>query len=247
MIKLSVALPVFNSKKIAWLAMEGLCRQKNIDFEWELVIAEEQDENKFGSKAFLSYKERLEKIGCKRIRYIKLYKWVPLGQKWKLIGQNCSDTSEAFVLQAADCYSEPNRLKTTYEKIVKEGYDWVQNKSGLFFDLSTKRHILYQDVEIVQKCGLNMATRVEYVRNLPDNERKAIVDGWLYSNIKPKKSLSIINTDDWKYGVDTHGLNNISKKRGKFFNDITFPFIDTNLSIRSYLPKDIVEKLYNIM
>ncbi len=247
MIKLSVALPVFNSKRIAWLAMEGLCRQENIDFEWELVIAEEQGEGMFGSKAFLSYKERLEKVGCKRFCYIKLNEWIPLGQKWKLIGQNCSDTSEAFILQAADCYSEPKRLKTTYEKIVKGGYDWIQNKSGLFFDLSTKRHILYQDVEVAQKCGLNMATRVDCIRKLPNNDRKAIVDGWLYSNIKPKKPLSIIDTDDWKYGVDTHSLNNISKKRGKFFNNITFPFVSTDLSIRSYLPKDIVTRLYNLL
>ena len=81
MIKLSVALPVFNSKRIAWLAMEGLCRQENINFEWELVIAEEQGPEKFGSKAFLSYEGRLREVGCVRVRYIKLIKWIPLKQK----------------------------------------------------------------------------------------------------------------------------------------------------------------------
>ncbi len=39
---LTVALPVWNGSRIAWLAMESLCRQEEIDFWWELVICEEQ-------------------------------------------------------------------------------------------------------------------------------------------------------------------------------------------------------------
>lgn len=247
MIKLSVALPVFNSKRIAWLAMESLCRQNNIDFEWELIIAEEQDENRFGSKAFLSYSERLAEVGCVRIKYIKLQNWIPLGQKWKLLGQSCSDTSKAFLLQAVDCYSEPNRLKTTHDLIMYHECDWVQNKKGLFYNLRTKKHILYDDTQMNQRCGLNMATKTEYIKALLDNDRRAIVDGWLYSNIKPKKPFSITTGDDWMYGVDTHGLNNISIKREKFFNKIEPPFVKTNLEIKNLLPKDIVDRLNSLL
>lgn len=247
MIELSVALPVFNSKRIAWLAVESLCRQKNIDFEWELIIAEEQDENRFGSKAFLSYSERLSQVGCVRFKYIKLQNWIPLGQKWKLLGQNCSDTSEVFLLQAVDCYSEPKRIKTTHDLIVNDRYDWIQNKRGLFYNLRTKKHILYDDTQMNQRCGLNMATKAEYIKALPDNDRKAIVDGWLYNNIKPKNPFSIINSYDWMYGVDTHGLNNISKKREKFFNTIEPPFVETKLHIRNLLPKDIFDRLNTLL
>jgi len=246
MIKLSVALPVFNSKKIVWLAMESLCRQQDTDFEWELIIIEENDGGQFGADNFNSYSARLQKIGCVNIVYVALDKWIPLGQKWKEIGVRCNPTSDTFILQAADCYSEPKRLKTTHD-LIQQGYDWIQNKRGLFIDLRTKEHILYSDLTFKQKCGLNMATKVEYIRALPDNDRRAIVDGWLYNTIKPKNPHSIVCNDNWKYGVDTHGLNNISKKRGKFFRDIKFPFESTDLKIINFMPKDIVNKLYSLI
>ena len=47
MIELTVGLPMFRSEKIAHLAFESLCNQKNIDFEWELLIMEESEE-RFG-------------------------------------------------------------------------------------------------------------------------------------------------------------------------------------------------------
>lgn len=51
-IKLTVALPVYNSKSIAWLAMESLCNQKGIDFDWEIVIAEENVSTPNGVKVY---------------------------------------------------------------------------------------------------------------------------------------------------------------------------------------------------
>ena len=39
--ELTVALPVYNSKKIAWMAIESLCSQINVDFNWELIVYEE--------------------------------------------------------------------------------------------------------------------------------------------------------------------------------------------------------------
>jgi len=38
MIELSVGLPFFRSKYIGWAALESLCLQENINFEWELII-----------------------------------------------------------------------------------------------------------------------------------------------------------------------------------------------------------------
>ena len=51
MIEYSVRMPMFRVKYIAWLALESLCRQKGVTFEWELVMAEEQIGNEiFGLK-----------------------------------------------------------------------------------------------------------------------------------------------------------------------------------------------------
>ena len=39
--ELTVGLPIYNSKKIAWIALDGLINQIDIDFDWELVFYEE--------------------------------------------------------------------------------------------------------------------------------------------------------------------------------------------------------------
>lgn len=241
MIELSVALPLFNSKKIAWLALESLCRQEGINFRWELVVIEEQ-ENSFGAANIHEYSERLKNVGCDIITYISLRDWMPLGKKWRLLAENCNSNSQAFVLQAADCYSEPKRLKTTYEKIVKEDYGWMQNTKGLFFNIRTKKHILYN---AVQQCGLNMATKPQLIRNINIDEVSKHVDGSLFRSIRPKKVANIIS-EDYKNGVDTHGLNNISIGRETYFDNTVFPFEETDLNIKNFLPEDITTKLYNL-
>jgi hypothetical protein len=241
MIKLTVGLPVFNSKNIAWLAMEGLCRQKGIDFGWEIIVVEESDDNSCGKEFFDSYFERLKQIGCRRILYISLPCWVPLSQKWRLLGQRADVNSVAFVFQAADCYSEPNRLRTTMEAI-NLGNDWYKANQGLFYWIQKQQHILFSDKKNIQRGGLNMGAKTEDVRKLSFEAVRAKVDGWLVKNIDPKR-VFINETDDWLYGVDTHGFNNISKKRSKFFSDIVFPFVETDLKIQLFLPDDIVERL----
>lgn len=245
MIKLTVALPVFNSKKICWLAMESLCRQKNVFFQWELIVAEENTGEYCGEEWFREYEERLKKVGCTQLKYLKLTQWIPLARKWKLIATNTDVDSQVFVLQAADCYSEPHRLTNTFTYIAQKGYDWVQNKKGMFFNIFTHHHIMYEDSEGVQNAGLNMATFTKYMRSLPDCDRRATVDGWIYNSIQPKNKINLWGSE-CLYGVDTHGLNNISIKREKFFNKIEFPFTSTLLKIEEFLPKEISDRLYSL-
>ena len=45
---LSFIMPWFRAKALGWLPLEALCRQENIDFDWELIIMEEKIENPFG-------------------------------------------------------------------------------------------------------------------------------------------------------------------------------------------------------
>ena len=241
MIELSVGLPIWNSQKIIWLALESLCEQRDINFNWELVIAEEQI-NEVGKQIINNYFKRLTEVGCKKITYEPLKEWIPLSDKWKIIGEKCDKNSKAFLLQAADCYSQPYRLKTTYEAIVKDDCDWYKANQGLFYNIQTKQHILYSDLTNIQRGGLNMATKTGYIRKLPIENKSSKVDGWLYSKCNPQR-IYIDQNEYWQFGVDTHGLNNISKKRGKFFNKIEFPFIETSLNIKNLLPKNIVERL----
>jgi len=241
MIKLTIGLPVFNSKDIAWLAMEGLCRQKKIDFEWELLIAEEESANFSGKDFFKEYSERLKLVGCKNLTYFFLDKWIPLSQKWKKLGEEANKDSVCFLLQAVDCYSQPYRLKDSFETICA-GYDWYKANKGLFYYIQTEQHILFSDKENKQRGGLNMSARTDCMRNLPLSDRASCVDGWLVKNINPQK-VFVDDSNNWKFGVDTHGYNNISKKRSKFFNKIEFPFVETDLRIDNLLPKDIVERL----
>ena len=80
--KFTVALPIFNSKKIAWVAFESLARQVDVNFSWELVIAEESGVNKIGDTLCEEYREKLIKAGCSRIVFLELEEWMPLYQKW---------------------------------------------------------------------------------------------------------------------------------------------------------------------
>jgi len=89
---LTVALPMYRSKKIGWLALESLCRQVDAP-EWELLICEEQEPEMFGMEELTKYKESLGYAECTRITYIVLQWWVPLSQKWKILAVNADSYS----------------------------------------------------------------------------------------------------------------------------------------------------------
>lgn len=246
MIELSVALPLYNSGKIAWLALEGLCRQQDINFEWELVVCEEQNEQMLGYYELIKYTNRLKEVGCIKINYISLNEWLSLGEKWKKIANNCDPNSKCFILQAADCFSFPLRLKNTYEAIIKNDFDFYKNNKGYFYNIKTKKYIKFDNSGNIQKPGLNMAYKTKDIINkIPDEFRRAIVDGWLYKHIQPEK-IFIDNNLNWIYGLDTHGYNQISIKREKFFNKPSFPFIEIQSDIKHLIPNDIFDRLNNL-
>lgn len=53
-VALTCALPMYRAKDIGWLGLESLCRQEDIDFAWELIIMEEEQEC-FGKANVLAY------------------------------------------------------------------------------------------------------------------------------------------------------------------------------------------------
>jgi len=246
MIKLTVALPVFNSKNIVWLAMESLCRQKSVNFEWELVICEENDANAAGRDFFFSYMTRLKAVNCQIINYIPIKSWIPLSQKWGMIGKASSKTSVIFMLQAADCFSHPARLRRTFDALIHKQFDWYQCPRGFFYHIFTEKVIIYDHKtygQISQKLtALNMATLTEHARRLPVSDKKKGVDGWFLSTIRSPR-MYVDRNHSWKMGMDTQGLNNISKKRARYFDTTVAPFISTSWKLANIVPPDIVEMI----
>lgn len=249
---LTVAIPAWNSGNIAWLAMESLCAQQQIDFDWELLIIEENNENAnpFTVESFMQYEEALKKVRCINIKYITLKKRITLTEKWKRMGEIASNNSIAFLLQSCDCYSYPTRLKMSYDAAIN-GYDWFQCKQGCFYEVQTGIVIKYNGDTIEwAKNHLNMGFRTEYAKIIPFAELPSGIDGWLVKIFEEFKGspLEIYNdpSDNWKYGVDSHGVNNISKNRGRHFVNPTPPFEATNIKIEEILPDYIVQRLLSL-
>ncbi len=247
MIKLTVGLPLYNANKIGWLALESLCRQKNIDFEWELIIMEEHNGQHMGEEEVLKFHPRLKQVGCNTICYTGIPNWIPLPVKWREMGSIANKNSVGFVLQAADCYSQPYRLKETYDLFVNKKADWVQSKYGLFYYVPTDQAILYNWDHHKQTTSLNMATKTSLIKQLPTGDKKLGIDKWMFVTMQKLKGseLKVVwnESDNWKYGVDTHGYNNISTGRTPHFKNPRKVFKKTDLHPRDLLPKDIYSRL----
>lgn len=221
--------------------MEGLCNQVDPGVGWELIIAEEK-ENAFGQDRVSEYAERLAAAGCERIMYYSLDYKITLPAKWRFLAQKSAKTSEGFILQAADCYSEPNRLCSTMEAI-RAGHDWVQNRTGYYYSIHYKMVIKFDQSKfgIGCKTGLNMATLTRKVRALPDSFIESGIDNWMYRCIEPQSPGWI--EGDMTGGIDTDDLNNISLARRFQYHNPSPPFIETERELADIIPKDIADRL----
>ena len=233
-IELTVALPVYNSKKICWLALESLSNQTEIDFDWELVIYEESHEASVFPEILEKYEDLLKNKNCKRIVFVTNNKKLLLVDKWIGIGRYISETSKCFLLHAADCYSPQRRLKTTYNKIVKEGYDWYDQTKGYFYSFISNKVFLYNHKGLT---NLNMALKTEYIKTLPTSTLKKGIDGYIYKHCQKviqeqgNKLNHYYDNNLYNDSVDTHGFNNISKGREQFFVTLPHIFQDPKVQI----------------
>ena len=248
-IKLTVALPIWNSKKIGWLAIEGLKNQIKPDFDWELIICEENHDQQIGYEYFLNEFENLQKVNCKFIRYIELKDKILLAQKWRVIADYSNINSLVFILQAADCFSHKERLLNTYQKIVKEDYDWYDILKGYFYHIQRKKLIQFNTINKTSTTNLNMALKTKYIKTLPNTDKTSSIDHFIYDHIKSvNPKLKIYHDKNDYVSLDTHGMNNISKKRDQFFTNITWPFIKIDETLQSLnLPLNVKEKLSNLI
>lgn len=248
--RVSVALSLFNARSHAWIALESLCAQKMTP-DWELVIV--QEEKGEGVKDFLAYHELmkyqayLEKAGCVRIRYVPLEKRKTLYEKWLIAASNTHPDSRCFLLQAADDYSHPHRIRTTYDHFA-HGTDYYCSLYGLFYHLQTGKHMLYRHYR-ENRSGLSIAVSTPLMKSLPSKEIPKGVDNYILSMCRHKKGSALkiyYDKEEKGYytaGVYTDGVNTISKRRVRYYDRPVAPYCKTTISIEKTLPPDIVAKL----
>lgn len=235
---ISVALPAWNSRKIAWLCMESLCRQQKPNDEWELIIFEEKHSGQLGEKYFRSYENRLS---CSRLVYLTSDEKIPLPQKWVTIANETSEESIAYLMCAADNYYHQFMLRDT-EAAIREA-DWCIMTKGYFYDFSLDEVCEYNYTGLV---GLHMAAKTDMVKQFEKSSIERGIDGWF-----SKQMMSVAHdrglllkcfidgSDHWQGTVCTNGYNNISLGRGNLLRTYKAPFYQTETKLKDIVPKDV--------
>jgi hypothetical protein len=247
---------MFRSKFIGWLPFESLIRQVGIDFEWELIIAEEIDEQEhqpFGKENILKYKNKLEDLGCVRFEYIGLKKWISLAEKIHLLKENCNKETKIFVWHSADYYSAPKRLSTSY-KIFKEHKPHLfLPRKAIYYDIANGSVALHnpwiEKYKGRKDDVIGKAWDYNIIKNFPRIYRRTGVDGFLFNQCRKiaggKGHLKIYydESDNWKYALSTQGLNNITHQRGHWMAAKKGPYCDCPININETIPADILSRL----
>lgn len=254
-INLTVGLPIYNGHQVVEVALRSLARQINVDFSWELIIFEDFG----GSKKIIdSYRDKLP--GCKRVEYFVSRTKIPLLDKWSLMARGADPNSNVFVLQAADCYSAPERLKAHYE-LHKNNEDciWSHQEKGVFYNLRDQSIFLYDGAKYKGEVltHLSMALDTRLMRNVPtykemrkfDIRKNSRIDSHLLRSLifqKPDgvvKNLEEVFPDIWKRSLDTDGKNTISTTRVNKFGTEHFIEIDEEV-FKKYGYTDIADYIH---
>ncbi|MEA2036288.1 MAG: hypothetical protein U9O94_02180 [Nanoarchaeota archaeon] len=247
MIEMTVALPMFKAGMIANVTLEGLCRQTDIDFKWELIVAEETKKANnplvFGKKRLMSYKKRLKEVGCERIVYIPVEEWIPLSHKWIDIYNRRAEGSKCFVLQAADCFPHSKRLAASM-KAINNHFDWYQQESGYFYDIGSNVVAWYSLADTIRyhPCALNMTIDTAIMGGLEKEGIASGIDSWLFNRTKPKSVF--LDKNIYEDGLDINGHNVISRNRKKLIVEGTKPFSKCDKTLEDIIPDpDIIKHL----
>lgn len=256
-ITLTVGLPIYKGDKIVWLQLTSLKYQKNIDFNWELIIYEEGDKSLEVIESFIN---DLYQKGCKRIKYVVLENKINLLEKWIKMSKDASDTSKVFVMTGADDYSPSKRLFIHHEHFKNNDCYVSTQKIGLFYNLKTKKKMFYlaklqHTKELKQANHLHIGIRTSDMRQVKYVELKKGVDGYIFRDIQKRHKLykgkgiyfyNTIDANNWKTGFDTDGANVISLKRRKLYNNIKKPFVPFTYRkkigytwVKDYVPKEV--------
>lgn len=241
---MTVALPMRNSKDISFLAFESLLNQQEVDFDWELIVYEENHDNMTPLHIIREYEERFKDTRCVRFVYLTCEEQPKLIDKWIEIANNASESSVSYLLQACDDYSYSYRLTNSYEVVNVCNYDWYDNHKALFYSFLTDDMILYNHQ---RRTNLSMALKTELMRKVKTCSLKKGIDGYIYTQVKKRtKGLFFEYHDDILHldGLFTQGFNNISIKRQSFFNNVRLPFQKTHVKLKDLtIPNEIKRRI----
>lgn len=232
MIKITVAIPVWNNKDIAWLCLESLRRQKDIDFEWEIMVFEEEHSQQLGEEYFFKYLSGIS------ITYHTQPNKLSLGQKWYKMINAAHPDSKGMVFCDADDYCHPYVLRESLDAFCS-GYDWLCHENGYFYDFITGGVIQYSSRK---KPGIRLSARMDIAKRLPNKVRPRLMHAWFNAHMKPQNML-FSQTDHWKNGLFTNGHNSISKSRDRYFRNPVNPFRKTDMDLEDIVPKEVAERI----
>lgn len=243
MIEMSVVMPLYRAKFIAWLAFESLCRQQGVDFEWELIMMQEENDEAIDPLVIESYVSRLKNVGCTRAVFRSLKTWIPLASKVKHLIDLCSPDSRIWTHAIADYYSPPLRLKTCYDAF-KEDVDWFRTSKLLYYDIFTEELVVRRVSERGACCK---AVKMTLARQVETAARWKGIDGWFYRAcvaVNGEQLTTVVDTgNNWKYGFNTHGFHNITIARGKKIRCRTHKFLSCDVDLTTTIPSEILVRL----
>tara|TARA_R110002126_G_scaffold141639_2_gene286755 strand:- start:4881 stop:5669 length:789 start_codon:yes stop_codon:yes gene_type:complete len=246
MTQLTVGLPMYRSNLTAYAAFESLASQKNVDFEWELLIIEEE-QGAYGLDNIREFVPRLKEVGCTRLEYVATQKWVHLSHKWKKLAEMSSDSSSCFLLKAADCYSQPYRLKETYDIFTQDpGTDWVQSTKGYFYQLELQKLSTFNHASpgYAHQCALNMSLRTDLLkRSRPAATNSVDRDLINAARTANGGEIKVVwnDSENWQLGVDLDGISNFSRDRKILIDQGITPFEDTEAVLSDVVSAEMLE------
>ncbi len=238
---ITVALPVYKRKSIAWLALEGLARQETSQ-DWELIVCEEVHDGQCGSGYFFEYMDRLALAGCKQITYIELKDWINLPNKWLLMSRQAE--GDDFILQASDSWSDPGRLERNYNSLRSNG--WTNDIKTHFYQVGTGKMVLFDlNMRPTKRnaVGIGCGMKTEYLRKMKPTGYTRGVDGVLYEFVERAGNKKFNREYELFKSLEIQGVNNISAHREIFYSRITPPYKPAVYKAEDILPYDIIERL----
>jgi len=234
---ITVALPLWQAKDVAWICLESLCRQKTI-IPWELIICEERIPNRLGEDGVSEYIERLQAVGCVNVNYITEGSRLLLAYKWKKMVDYVSDGSIGYIMCGADNFYQPLMVQQSYDAL-KGGADWFSTYECHFYDINTKAFVRFNRKSY---SGIEMALSIPSAQKIIGSGKKKGIDSFVFRTVAPENRV----WNETGCGMDTvctHGKNLISWNRGKLINRPASPFKVTNNIVEDYLPPEILERL----
>jgi hypothetical protein len=244
-ISLSVILPYFRAGDIGWVPFEAMIRQENIDFNWEIVIIEEDFENPFELDRILNYSDQLSKVGCAKITYISLRKWIPLSAKWYFLINECSDTSKVVAMNSSDIYFSKLRLSKQYYALTSSNKNWYKLGGNLVYDLGLDFHVKLTSMDPRRTDTCAAAARMDLMKKLPLACIKVNVDSWRYNTLNQATiNFYYDNSQDLQLDtVNINGLNNLSLGRSEKIKKVSHPFKECCGSLKNHIPLEVFNKL----